>query len=77
MGLKRPQFLVGEELRVHNVRVSVVSPGSVNTEFSAHEGRDLGRMLTPADVAHAVAMLVTQRPQSFISEVVLRPTQKP
>jgi NADP-dependent 3-hydroxy acid dehydrogenase YdfG len=57
--------------------VSVVSPGSVNTEFSAHEGRDLGRMLTPADVAHAVAMLVTQRPQSFISEVVLRPTQKP
>jgi 3-oxoacyl-[acyl-carrier protein] reductase len=55
----------------------VVCPGSVNTEFSDHEGRDLSRMLTPADVAHAVAMLVTQRPQSFISEIVLRPTQKP
>ena len=70
-------FSLAEELRAFNIRVSVVCPGSVNTEFSAHEGRDLSRMLTPADVAHAVAMLVTQRPESFISEIVLRPTQKP
>jgi len=28
-------------------------------------------------VAHVVAMLVTQSPQSFASEIVLRPTQKP
>jgi 3-oxoacyl-[acyl-carrier protein] reductase len=34
-------------------------------------------MLKPDDVAHAVVMLVTQEPQSFISEVLLRPTQKP
>jgi NADP-dependent 3-hydroxy acid dehydrogenase YdfG len=34
-------------------------------------------MLRPEDVAHAVGMLLTQRPQSFISEVLLRPTQKP
>jgi NADP-dependent 3-hydroxy acid dehydrogenase YdfG len=34
-------------------------------------------MLQPDDVAHAVAMLVTQSPNSFISEVLLRPTQKP
>jgi NADP-dependent 3-hydroxy acid dehydrogenase YdfG len=34
-------------------------------------------MLRPADVAYAVAMLVTQEPQSFISEVLIRPTQKP
>jgi hypothetical protein len=34
-------------------------------------------MLIADDVAHAVAMLVTQRPESFISEVLLRPTQKP
>jgi NADP-dependent 3-hydroxy acid dehydrogenase YdfG len=34
-------------------------------------------MLQPDDVAHAVAMLVTQAPQSFISEILLRPTQKP
>jgi 3-oxoacyl-[acyl-carrier protein] reductase len=34
-------------------------------------------MLRPDDVAHVVAMLVTQAPQSFASEVLLRPTQKP
>jgi 3-oxoacyl-[acyl-carrier protein] reductase len=34
-------------------------------------------MLQPDDVAHAVSMIVTQAPQSFISEVLLRPTQKP
>jgi len=28
-------------------------------------------------VAHVVKMMVTQAPQSFASEVVLRPTQKP
>jgi 3-oxoacyl-[acyl-carrier protein] reductase len=28
-------------------------------------------------VAHVVAMRVTQAPQSFASEVLLRPTQKP
>jgi 3-oxoacyl-[acyl-carrier protein] reductase len=33
-------------------------------------------MLQPDDVAHGVEMLVTQAPQSFISEVVMRPTQK-
>jgi hypothetical protein len=28
-------------------------------------------------VAHVVEMLVTQSPQSFVSEVLLRPTMKP
>jgi hypothetical protein len=34
-------------------------------------------MLQPDDVAHAVEMLVTQEPQSFVSELLLRPTLKP
>lgn len=70
-------YSVAEELRPHNIRVSVVCPGSVNTEFSPHAGKSPDRMLKPGDVAHVVAMLVTQRPQSFVSEVLLRPTQKP
>jgi len=57
--------------------VSVVCPGSVNTELSPHEGKDAKKMLQPDDVAHVVAMLVTQEQQSFVSEVLLRPTQKP
>ena len=76
-GLNGLSYSLAEELRAYNIRVSIVCPGSVDTGFSAHEGHDPTRMLTPGDVAHAVAMLVTQQPQSFISEILLRPTQKP
>lgn len=76
-GLNGLTYSVAEELRGHNIRVSVVCPGSVHTELSPHEGKDVARMLRPEDVAHVVAMLVTQAPQSFASEVLLRPTLKP
>lgn len=70
-------YSVAEELRAYNIRVSIVCPGSVDSGFSPHVGKAADRMLKPADVAHVVTMLVTQRPQSFVSEVLLRPTQKP
>ncbi len=76
-GLNGLTYSVAEELRSHNIRVSVVCPGSVNTDLSPHVGKDVKRMLQPDDVAHVVAMLVTQEPQSFVSEVLLRPTLKP
>jgi 3-oxoacyl-[acyl-carrier protein] reductase len=76
-GLNGLSYSVAEELRAYNIRVSVVCPGSTNTDLSPHEGKDPSRMLQPGDVAHAVAMLVTQAPQSFVSEVLLRPTMKP
>jgi NAD(P)-dependent dehydrogenase (short-subunit alcohol dehydrogenase family) len=76
-GLNGLTYSVAEELRGNNIRVSVVCPGSVDTELSPHTGRNKSRMLRPNDVAHMVAMLVTQAPQSFASEIVLRPTQKP
>ena len=69
-------YSAAEELRAHNIRVSVVAPGSVNTSFG-RGGKDPSKMLQPEDVAGVVAMLVTQPPQSFISEVRMRPTQKP
>lgn len=69
-------YSVAEELRPHNIRVSVIAPGSVNTGFGSGHA-DNPRKIQPADVAHVVAMLVTQAPQSFVSEVLLRPTQKP
>jgi NADP-dependent 3-hydroxy acid dehydrogenase YdfG len=68
---------MAEDLRAHGIRVSAVCPGSVATDFSPHAGKDPGKMLQPQDIAHAVAMIVTQEPQSFISEILLRPTQKP
>ena len=77
-GLNGLTYGVAEELRGHNIRVSVICPGSVDTDFSPRRhGKDTEKMLKPDDVAHAVAMLVTQEPQSFISEVLIRPTQKP
>jgi NAD(P)-dependent dehydrogenase (short-subunit alcohol dehydrogenase family) len=76
-GLNGLTYSVAEELRTHHIRVSVVCPGSVDTSLSPHAGKDKSKMLQPDDVAHAVEMLVTQAPQSFISEVLLRPTQKP
>ena len=67
---------MAEDLRAHGIRVSVICPGSVATEFSPHAGRDPATLLLPEDVAHTVAMLVTQGPHSFISEVDVRPLRK-
>ncbi|HET9220490.1 MAG TPA: SDR family oxidoreductase [Terriglobia bacterium] len=71
---------LAEEVRQHGIRVSVVCPGSTDTTFSSdphREGKARGKMLSPGDVAYAVRTLVTQEPNSFISEIILRPTQKP
>jgi 3-oxoacyl-[acyl-carrier protein] reductase len=69
-------YSVAEELRAHNIRVSVIAPGSVNTSFGG-AGKDRAKMLQPEDVADAVTMLVTQPRHAFISELRMRPTQKP
>jgi 3-oxoacyl-[acyl-carrier protein] reductase len=76
-GLNGLSYSVAEELRSHNIRVSVICPGSTNTDLSPHTGKNVNKMLQPGDIAHAVAMLVTQAPQSFVSEILLRPTTKP
>jgi NAD(P)-dependent dehydrogenase (short-subunit alcohol dehydrogenase family) len=76
-GLNGLSYSLGEELRGYNIRVAVICPGSTDTELSPHVGKDPAKMLQPADVAHAVGMLVRQSPQSFVSEILLRPTQKP
>src|SRR5277367_955153 len=76
-GLNGLSYSLAEELRGHNIRVAVICPGSTNTDLSPHAGKDQSKMLQPEDVAHAVAMVVTQAPQSFVSEILLRPTQKP
>ncbi len=70
-------YSAAEDLRCYGIRLSVVCPGTVQTEFSPHAGKDPGKMLKPEDVAHAVEMILLQQPRSFISEVLLRPTEKP
>jgi 3-oxoacyl-[acyl-carrier protein] reductase len=76
-GLLGFTYCAAEDLRAYGIRVSAICPGSVATEFGPHTGKSVEKMLKPEDVAHAVAMLVTQSPQSFISDLSMRPTQKP
>ncbi|HXM95004.1 MAG TPA: SDR family NAD(P)-dependent oxidoreductase [Candidatus Dormibacteraeota bacterium] len=75
-GLQGLSGCMAEDLRDHGIRVSVVCPGSVATEFSGRGPKESSKVLAPEDVAHAVAMIVTQGPRSFVSEVQLRPLRK-
>src|SRR5512142_330280 len=76
-GLNGLSYSVAEELRSQNIRVSIVCPGSTQSDLSHSRSKDPEKMLRPADIAHVVEMLVTQAPQSFASEVIVRPTRKP
>jgi 3-oxoacyl-[acyl-carrier protein] reductase len=74
-GLQGLSGCMAEDLREHGIRVSLVCPGSVATEFSSRQ-KNPEKALRAEDVAHAVAMLVTQRDGSFVSEVDVRPLRK-
>jgi 3-oxoacyl-[acyl-carrier protein] reductase len=76
-GLQGLTGCMAEDLRGFGIRVSAVCPGSVATGFTGRGVKDPAKALTAEDVAHAVVMVVTQGPQSFISEVHLRPVGKP
>jgi NADP-dependent 3-hydroxy acid dehydrogenase YdfG len=75
-GLHGLSFCMAEDLRDHAIRVSVIAPGSVATPFSGRGPKDPAKALTAEDVAHAVAAVVTQGSQSFISEIQMRPLRK-
>jgi 3-oxoacyl-[acyl-carrier protein] reductase len=76
-GLQGLSGCMAEDLRAYGIRVSVICPGSVATEFSGRGAKDATKVLAAGDVAHAVAMIALQGRQSFISEVHLRPVGKP
>ena len=76
------------ELRALNsgIRVSSVSPGTVETEFAAvhHQSEERARetysrykVLEPRDVAEAVAFLLAQPGHVQVHDVQLRPTEQP
>jgi 3-oxoacyl-[acyl-carrier protein] reductase len=77
-GLNGMMISAAEELRQHQVRVSLVEPGSVRTEFGAglaDQKSPLGA-IAAEDIAEIVAFLAQQPPQCFVSEVLVRPTLK-
>jgi NADP-dependent 3-hydroxy acid dehydrogenase YdfG len=71
-----------KELRPHGIKVGVICPGGVKTEFALGKGRTeesvaASEMLEPEDVAQVVAMACTQSPKSRIIEVQMRTMDEP
>jgi 3-oxoacyl-[acyl-carrier protein] reductase len=61
------------EVRDHGVKVSVVMPGAVATEFNGNAvGEKDAWKLTPADVAEAVAQVVLTPPNVLLHRVEVR-----
>jgi NADP-dependent 3-hydroxy acid dehydrogenase YdfG len=66
-----------KELRPHGIKVGVICPGGVKTEFAIGRGRTeekvaASAMLEPADVAGAVLLACTQSAGSRIIEIQMR-----
>jgi 3-oxoacyl-[acyl-carrier protein] reductase len=65
------------ELREHGIKVGVICPGGVKTEFALGYGRTeesvaASSMLEPQDVADVVLLACTQSPGSRIIEIQMR-----
>ncbi|HTO87148.1 MAG TPA: SDR family oxidoreductase [Thermoanaerobaculia bacterium] len=66
------------DLRHEGIRVAVVMPGSVGTEWThSHGNRDVSWMLSPEDVAEAVADLLRFPGRAIASRIELRPSRPP
>ena len=66
-----------KELRPHGIRVGVICPGGVKTEFALGKGRTeqgvaASGMLEPEAVAEAVLLACTQPPKARIIEIQMR-----
>jgi 3-oxoacyl-[acyl-carrier protein] reductase len=70
------------ELRPNGIKVGVICPGGVKTEFALGKGRTAesvahSAMLAAEDVATAVVLACTQSPDSRIIEIQMRPMGEP
>lgn len=74
------------ELAPRGIRVTLIEPGFVETEFQRAAGYDLeaftetaraiGPLLTADDVAAAVTFVLSRPPHVHLSDLVLRPTRQ-
>ncbi|MCI0417123.1 SDR family NAD(P)-dependent oxidoreductase [bacterium] len=64
------------EVRHHNIKVSTICPGTVQTEFSS-QTKDKSWAVTAEDVGQAVIDVLTTSAGSLISMVDLRPLHPP
>ena len=71
-----------KELRAQGIKVGVICPGGVKTEFALGRGRteesvSQSNILEPEDVAGAVLLACTQSPSSRIIEIQMRTMAEP
>jgi NADP-dependent 3-hydroxy acid dehydrogenase YdfG len=66
-----------EDVRDHGIKVSSIMPGFVATDLTGGMGLNAGNMISPGDVADAVAYVVSASPTCCPTEVVLRPQLRP
>lgn len=74
MGFSRSLML---ELREHYIRVVLICPGSVDTEFfmeSGHSAPAKGKVLLSEDIAHTVLAVIDLPERAMMSEIDIRPT---
>jgi len=73
LGLTRSLML---EVREHNIRVAIICPGSVNTDFNFGSNMKPNRdkVLQAEDVADTVMAILKLPARALISEIDLRPT---
>src|SRR5947209_16956711 len=75
-GLMGLSGCMAEDLREYGIRVSVICPGSVATEFSGRGPKNDSKALQGEDVAHAVEAIVQQGAVSYLSEKHWGPVTK-
>lgn len=63
------------DLRYEDIRVSMIMPGSVETDFGSGAMRKKGWALRPADVARAVLQLIQLPPHALVSRIEMRPSR--
>jgi NAD(P)-dependent dehydrogenase (short-subunit alcohol dehydrogenase family) len=76
-GLDAFTYAMMLEVRHDNIRVSLVAPGSVQTQFSRNPTSGADWKLSPDDVAQVVLDLLASPARSLPSRVDLRPSKPP
>lgn len=67
-----------QEVRQHNIKVSYIMPGSVNTEFGGDEpSPEKSWQLQPEDIAHVVMGLLEYPDRALPSRIEIRPSRPP
>lgn len=67
-----------QEVRQDNIKVTLICPGSVNTEFGNGEISEKNSwQIQPEDIAQTVLDLLNQNPRTLPSKIEMRPSKPP